>query len=94
EKDFAKLDQLLAEFNHFQGRLGESAATLKAVIEKSDELERLSEKVYVFAHLRADEDLSNNKNKSYLERASAKFAEIGGETAWFDPEFMALPQKT
>ena len=94
EKDFARLDDLLTGFNQFQGRLGESAATLKAAIEKSDELERLSEKVYVFAHLRADEDLANNQNKSYLERASAKFAEIGGETAWFDPEFMALSQKT
>jgi oligoendopeptidase F len=91
EKDFAAISPLVDKFMDFKGRLAESAAVLKAAIETNDAMERLTEKVYVYAHLRADEDTANSTNRSREDRARILFAEISGKTAWFDPEIMAIP---
>ena len=54
EKDFSKLQGLAEEFAAYRGRLAESAAVLAEAMEKDDTFSRLAEKVYVYAHLRAD----------------------------------------
>ena len=88
ESDFASLDTHLADFNAFRGKLGASASTLREAYEKSDDLQRISEKVYVYAHLLSDEDIANSANIGKLNRVTAKLAEIDGETAWFEPEIL------
>ncbi len=94
EQDFTKLDALQDEVAAFRGRLHESAETLRRAFEAIDALVRAAEKLYVFAHLRADEDTANAENRSRVERASARFAEISAATAWFEPEFLALDEGT
>ena len=93
ENDFSKIDAKLAEFLKYQGKLAESAETLVCAFRSSDELERLAEKIYTYAHLKSDEDISNSENLAYLDRISAKFAEISGQTAWFDPEILLIDDK-
>ena len=56
EKDFKSLDTLLSDFMSCKGTLGKSAGYLKSALEKNDVLDRRLEKVYTYAHLRADED--------------------------------------
>lgn len=92
EKDFASLDALLADFNAFCDKLGDSPEILKQAFEKSDILDRLLEKVYVYVHLLSDQDIADSTNMGKLNRVTAKYAEISGETAWFDPEILAMPE--
>ena len=91
EDDFNRIAPLADKYYAFRGRLAESASTLKAAIEADDELSRLGEKVYVYAHLKSDEDTSNNANREKVDRVSALFAELSEKEAWFDPELMAIP---
>ncbi len=91
EKDFKALDPLLAELMAFKGKLGNSAETLRDAFRRNDALERCLDKVYTYAHLKADENTADSKNSSRLDQVVAKYAEIEGETAWFDPEILALP---
>ncbi len=93
EKDFKSLAPLLADFMEFKGRIGDSAETFRDAFKANDALERRLEKVYTYAHLSADEDTANSANSSRLDQVTAKFAEIEGETAWFDPEILALPEE-
>lgn len=93
EKDFASLDNLLAEFNALQGKLAEGPEQLLQAYKKSDALHRLLEKVYVYVHLLSDQDISDSENMGKLNRVSAKYAEISGETAWFEPEILAMPEE-
>lgn len=93
EKDFAAIPALVDKFMAFKGRLAESPAVLREAIEADDAMERLAEKVYVYAHLKSDEDTGNSENRSRVDRAGALFAEISGKAAWFDPEIMAVPEK-
>ena len=64
EKDFAAIPALVDKFMTFKGRLVDSGAVLREAIESEDKMERLAEKVYVYAHLRSDEDTSHSENRS------------------------------
>ncbi|MBO5644054.1 MAG: oligoendopeptidase F [Lentisphaeria bacterium] len=90
EEDFKKLPLLADKYYAYRGRLAESAAALKEAIEAGDELSRLGEKVYCYAHLKSDEDTSNNANRERVDRVGALFAELSDKEAWFDPELMAI----
>ena len=92
EKDFSSLDSFLADFNVFSGKLSDSPEILKQAYEKSDILDRQLERIYVYVHLLSDEDISDSANLGKLNRVTAKFAEISGETSWFEPEILAMPE--
>ncbi len=92
ETDFTALDKLEKKFITYKGRLTESAQVLREAIEASDALERLAEKIYVYAHLKSDENTADSTNRSYVDRATGRFAQISGSTAWFDPEIMAIDE--
>lgn len=93
EKDLKRLPRLLKRFQSFQGRLGDSAETLRDAFAAGDELDQLEEKLGVYAHLKHDEDTADSTNTARQDRISARGAEIAGDTAWFEPELMAIPQK-
>ena len=93
EADFALIPQLADKYYAFRGRLAESAEVLKAALEADDELSRLGEKVYCYAHLKSDEDTSNNTNRARVDRVNNLFAELSDKEAWFDPELMAIPDE-
>ena len=61
EKDFKAVDPLVAKFMSYKGRLAESPEILNEAIAAMDDMERLAEKVYTYAHLRADEDTGNSR---------------------------------
>ena len=90
EEDFSKLDGKLTAAAAFQGKLAGGAEVLKAAFEAVDDLERLAEKLYVYSHLRTDEDTGNSENRARQDRIEAKFAEISGMMAWFEPEITAF----
>ena len=92
EKDFNSLGSLLESFNEMKGKLDESPAALKKAYERSDAMMRVLEKVYVYAHLKSDEDVSDSHNSGNINRISAKYAEIQGASAWFEPEILAIPE--
>ena len=91
DEDFAKLETLAENFADYKGRLAESPAVFKAAIEASDTFDRLSEKLYTYAHLRSDENTSIGVNRARVDRICAKLAELSALEAWFEPEVMAIP---
>lgn len=94
EADFSRIRPLAEAFLAFRGRLSESAARLRKAIEALDDFERLGEKVYVYAHLRSDENTADNTNRARVDRVEALFASLAETSAWFDPEIMAIPDET
>ena len=94
EADFERIRPLAKAFSAYRGRLGSGAAVLRDALAALDRFERLGEKVYVYAHLRSDENTADNANRAALDRVEALFAELSGESAWFEPELMAIPEPT
>ena len=48
------------------------------------------ETAYVYSHLKADQDTSNNENQVLNQRAFSTYIEFSGASAWFAPEILAL----
>ncbi len=92
ERDFALLDSLLKASLEFKGKLADSPSSLRAALEQFDELYRTLDKLYTFAHLKSDEDVTDSENLARLGRAMSKHAEIAGALAWFEPEVLAIPE--
>ncbi len=90
EEDFKRIRPLGEAFAAYRGRLGESGEVLAAAIAALDDFERLGEKVYVFAHLRSDEDTSISANRSRVDRVEGLFAQLSEISAWFEPEIMSI----
>ena len=94
EKDFARLRALAEKFASYRNRLGESAEILAEALGASETCDRTGEKLYVYAHLRSDENTGNSAARARLERIKSAFAELSPLSAWFVPEFSALPEAT
>ena len=92
EEAFRSLDAVLKEHQACRGHLADSPEALKHALETGDRLGLLLETLYSYAHLKSDEDLSNGKNAGRRDRIAARYAEIEGETSWFDPELLAIPE--
>lgn len=91
EKDFKKLKGMVRKFNQYKGKLSDPQMLYEA-FRASDELSLLMDQLFTFASLRSDEDTGNSANRARMDRISATASEIGGETAWFEPELTALPE--
>ncbi len=90
DADFGRLAELTAAFTAYRGRLAESPAVLEAALKALDELERLLDKLYTFAHLRHDENTVDGDARARERRVRGKAAEITAACAWFEPEIMAV----
>ena len=88
ERDFSGLDALTSELESFKSKLS-SAEQLAAYFEKDTAIDRIIEKLYVFAHLKADEDTANSENQARYQRIEGKYTEIAGRLAWVTPEILS-----
>lgn len=79
------------EFIHFQGKLGDGAATVKKGLQILLSNQRTLEKLYTFAHLKHDEDIANEEYKKAYARILSLIQDYHKESAWFEPELLSLP---
>lgn len=77
----------------FKGSLGQSAQRCKEALEAILDLERKLEKLYTYAHLRHDEEITHDKHKSAYLRILSKLSDFRQETAWFEPQLLELPEE-
>lgn len=97
EADFAKLASAKnppywPEIASYKGRLHEGPETMKDCLDKLLSISRLLEKLYVYAHLKYDEETTIDANKSAYKRISSTAHDFQEEVSWFEPELLALPE--
>ncbi|MCQ2011647.1 oligoendopeptidase F [Sporolactobacillus sp. STSJ-5] len=94
ERAFQKVKDLIAEAEQFKGKIGDSAETLFALLKKQDELTELLYKVYVYAHMKSDENTANATFQALNDRAGNLAAVAGSKLAFAVPEILAIDPKT
>lgn len=87
-------DSRFPEIVQFKGRLGEGADVVKACLEKMLQTSRALSRLYTYAHLRHDEDITDDAHKQALSKITSILHNFSTEIAWFEPELIALPQQT
>ncbi|MCJ2167932.1 oligoendopeptidase F [Leuconostoc citreum] len=91
EKTFQKVHESAQNMKRFVGHVGDSADMLQAALVADLSLERLLEKVYVYAHQIYDQDTTNQQYAAFNARVQALWAEVSEATAYFQPEVLRIP---
>jgi len=81
------------EIFSFKGKLQESPEIFKSAFEAILNTSRELSKLYTYAHLRHDEDITNNEFKVALGEISSLLHDFAEETSWFEPEILAMPEE-
>jgi len=91
EEEFETLKSKAPKMQKFSGKLG-TAEELLSFLESNVEIERLLDKLLVYAHLRGDEDTGNAKFQVLKNKIDAYGAEVSSFTAFFIPELLELKE--
>lgn len=78
------------ELEAYKGRLHESPETLKSALDLSMKIARELTKLYTYAHLKHDEDITNDAHKVINNQITSLLHDFAQESAWFEPELLAL----
>ena len=90
EKEYKELQQEAPKLKEFQGKL-KNGEVLIEYLDLNEKISRKAEKIYVYAHLKSDEDTSNPKYQSMMNKIDAYMAEYATYSAYFVPELLTLP---
>jgi oligoendopeptidase F len=88
EKDFGDLAALISPLEAMNGKLN-SAKAVFDLFEARSRLDRQLEKLYVYAHLREDENTSETNNQARMARIRSKYVEVSGRLAWIEPQLLS-----
>ncbi len=92
EGEFSTIDW--SKLASYRGRLTESAAVTREALDLFFSIARKLDKVYTYAHLRHDEEITEEDPKNAYQRAMATFYDFQQAGAWLEPELLALPAET
>ena len=81
------------DFSVFDGKLANKQTLLNCFV-LTDSIARRMEKLFLYAHLRHDEDVRVSKNAAAMARIRALYSKVFAELAFVEPQLTALPEET
>lgn len=78
----------------YRGKLGDGEKSLKEFLDLFFSVERNLSKLYVYAHLRHDEEITFDDHKSAFGQIVSYLHEFHHKLSWFEPELLSLPEET
>lgn len=90
DKAFQALSEQLKEVEQLKGTLEKSSDLFLSSIEMLLSIYRKMEVIYVYAHLKNDQDTTNTTYQALYARASSLVAQASEAVAWFEPEVLSL----
>lgn len=92
ESALKEVEGYLGKEEQFKGHLGDSAETLYNALALEDEIETKLEQVYVYAHLKQDQDTSNDKYTGFESRAHQLIIKISSAWSFLVPEILHIDE--
>ncbi len=89
----AKRKELVAQIpklTGYKGTLGTSAASLRTALQAISDAYRATVRLYVYAALKADEDLRIGSNQERKQQAQDVFTALSEATSWLSPEVLRV----
>jgi oligoendopeptidase F len=74
----------------YRDTLGSSAGSMRRALDAIAAVNKESSRLYAYASLKADEDVTNARNQERKQQAGALNTLIGEKTAWLAPEILSL----
>lgn len=89
EKDFEELKKEAIILKDYSGKLNTGEKILE-YLKVNEKLSRKAESLFMYAHLKSDEDTSNSLYQSLMSKVDIYMAEFSSYTAFFVPEILSL----
>lgn len=93
QQDFDQVLQLIKEETAIKGTLGNSAGDFLKGMQWSEQLERKTEKLYVYSRMKRDEDNSNPNYQAMFDRVQSLSVRVSGATSFLVPEILSIPEE-
>lgn len=94
EAAFSKLEEYLGKEEEIKGKIGDSAENLLEALLLDAEIDEQLGKVYVYAHLKHDQDTSNAKYTAFEQRAANLASQFSARWSFMLPELMSIDEAT
>jgi oligoendopeptidase F len=94
EADATRAKEWIEKIRAWKGTLGSSAKRLLEVLQLQDDIHRVVQKLYVYAHMRRDEDTANPHYQALSDRSSSLSVVAAEATSYIVPEILSLEAKT
>ncbi|MGL5151210.1 MAG: oligoendopeptidase F [Clostridium sp.] len=92
EKEFSELKEQAPKLKDFSGKLGDKGQ-IKNYLSMNEKVSRKAEKIFMYAHLKSDEDTTNTTNQGRMNRVDSYMAEFASFNAFFVPEILDLGEE-
>jgi oligoendopeptidase F len=89
-----RFDQEFPQLAQFQGKLGESSATLAAAMTAVEKLAMQADRIYAYGEQRYDEDTRVSSTLSMQQGAIQSYTDFQAATAWIRPEVLSIGKST
>ena len=92
EEELALLTEETKQAASLEGHLLDSAESLLNITERYLDLSRRLEKLYVYAHMKNDQDTRVAKYQEYYAKAMTLYSQLDQVFSFYEPEFMAITE--
>lgn len=93
EEELALLTEDTKQAASLEGHLLDSAESLLDITECYLDLSRRLEKLYVYAHMKNDQDTRVAKYQEYYAKAMTLYSQLDQVFSFYEPEFMAITEE-
>ncbi|HYE11452.1 MAG TPA: oligoendopeptidase F [Patescibacteria group bacterium] len=93
EKDFTEVKNLAGKLGNYKDKLNASADNLLRCLDANAEMNRLFEKVYVYANMRSHEDSANGYYQGLADRTESLAVEVSSASSFIVPEILTIPDE-
>ncbi len=94
ERLYGVLEKKIEGYGAYRGRLGESLSVFREALEFDLALSRELERLYTYAHLKSDEDKTNQRYMGLYGRAMNLYNRSSELSSFITPEIQSLPDAT
>lgn len=94
EADAEAVKAMFPKLAEFSGKLAEGPEVLADALDLIGETARKMSNVYVYAHLKNDQDATNSTYQEMYAKATQLYGQFGETIAYFEPELNTIPEAT
>lgn len=93
EKEFKQLKEEIPKIQQYKGELGTSSEKLFQCFKYQNELSMEISKLYVYAHLKSDQDTTNSFYQGLNDRASTLATQFSNFSSFIIPELLSVSEE-
>jgi oligoendopeptidase F len=93
EKEYQSVANEIQKAEQFKGTLNESAERLLEALQYQDKISERTGKLYVYAHMRYDQDTTNTFYQGLDDRAKYLYSQLSSALSFMVPEILSIPEE-